>query len=196
MFPYMNEMFALLSTVLLVVGYASYFKTLFSGKTVPHFFTWFVWAVLTGIAFVAQWSDGGGVGSLVMFFTLLVTVYVAIYAFFKGEKDYTRGDWLSLCAAFIGITIWLHTNDALWAVIIITIVDAVSFYPTFRKSYHKPYSENAFTFFTQGMKFIFMIIALENYTWVTVLYPTSLVLINLLFVALLLVRRRQIAMAI
>jgi len=43
-----------------------------------------------------------------------------------------------------------------------------------------------------GLKFVLAIIALENYSLVTWLYPASLVFTNLFFVIMLVVRRRQI----
>ena len=41
------------ATVIGVVGYVPYFRDIFRGTTKPHPFSWFLWALLAGIAFAA-----------------------------------------------------------------------------------------------------------------------------------------------
>lgn len=88
--------------------------------------------------------------------------------------------------------LWAITDSPLTAVILITIIDALGFAPTFRKAYHKPQEETMITFVLSAVKFVIAIAALSNYSTVTVLYPASLVLMNGLFVAMLIVRRKQL----
>lgn len=64
--------------------------------------------------------------------------------------------------------------------------------PTIRKSYHKPHEETLVHYVLAGLKFVFAIFALDNYTLVTWLYPASLVAANLFFVFMLMVRRRKL----
>lgn len=76
--------------------------------------------------------------------------------------------------------------------ILITVIDTLGFAPTFRKAYHKPQEETLITFALSAVKFVISIVALSNYSTVTVLYPASLVLMNGLFVAMLIIRRKQL----
>jgi len=187
-----HETLAVIAIILTLAGYFQYFRTMFAGKTKPHMFSWLIWATLTAIAYFAQVSDGAGPGSWVTGLSAGISFFIAGYAFFYGEKTITRGDWLTFIAAIAAIPVWLITDNPLWSVIIITIIDALGFYPTFRKSWMKPYDETMFHYIMAGTKFILATMALSNVTIITALYPLSLVLMNFVFVALLIVRRRAL----
>ena len=190
----MLEYKAILGTTAVIIalaGYVLYFRDIFRGRTKPHAFSWLVWASLTGIAFFGQIFDKGGAGAWVTGFTAVVSFVIFFLALHKGEKDITSSDKWSFFGAGIALALWYLTSSPLGSVILITIIDALGFYPTFRKSYHKPHEETMLTFSLSGLKFVIAIIALQNYSVVTYLYPASLVLMNFIFVGLLLVRKRQ-----
>ena len=188
----MKTALGLIATAMALVSYIPYFRNIFAGRTKPHAFSWLVWGTLTAIAFVGQVSEGAGPGAWVTGFTAFISFFIFVAALRQGEKNIALSDWLSLAGAGIALVLWWVTSGPLLAVILITLIDALGFYPTFRKSYHKPHEETALTFAISGLKFVVAIIALENLTVVTWLYPASLVLMNGLFVAMLLVRRRQL----
>lgn len=182
----------ILATGIAFYAYIPYFIDIFKGKTKPHSFSWLVWALLTGIAFFAQVFDNAGPGAWVTGFTAAVSVVILVLAFFKGEKNITRSDWMSLLGAGVSMLLWWITDSPLLTVILITIIDALGFYPTFRKSYHKPHEETLITYLLSGLKFVFAIIALENYSVITWLYPASLILMNGAFVVMLAIRRKHL----
>jgi len=182
----------IIATVMAFVSYIPYIRNMLSGKTKPHAFSWLVWGTLTAIAFVGQVSEGAGPSAWVTGFTACVSFFIFVTALWTGEKDIAKSDWLSLVGAGIAMLLWWATSDPLIAVILITLIDALGFFPTFRKSYHKPYEETAITFAISGLKFVIAIIALENLTPTTWLYPASLVFMNGIFVIMLLIRRKQV----
>lgn len=188
----MKTALGIIATVMAFVSYIPYIRNMLTGKTKPHAFSWLVWGTLTAIAFVGQVSEGAGPGAWVTGFTACVSFFIFITALKTGEKDIAKSDWLSLAGAGIAMLLWWATSDPLIAVVLITLIDALGFYPTFRKSYHKPYQETAVTFAISGLKFVVAIIALENLTPTTWLYPASLVLMNGIFVIMLLIRRKQV----
>jgi hypothetical protein len=183
---------AVISIVMTLVGYSYYFKDIFAGKTKPHAYSWLVWASLTAIAFGGQVSDNAGPGAWVTAVTAAVSFIIFGLALKIGEKDITKSDKLNLAAAGIALLVWFFTKDPLLSVIIITIVDFLGFFPTIRKSYFRPYEETLIHYVLAGLKFVLAIIALENYTLVTWLYPASLVAANLFFVVMLIIRRKKI----
>lgn len=188
----MKTALGIIATVMAFVSYIPYIRNMLSGKTKPHAFSWLVWGTLTAIAFVGQVSEGAGPGAWVTGFTACVSFFIFVTALRTGEKDIAKSDWLSLVGAGIAMLLWWATSDPLIAVILITLIDALGFFPTFRKSYHKPYEETAITFAISGLKFVIAIIALENLTPTTWLYPASLVFMNGIFVIMLLIRRKQV----
>ena len=176
-----------------LISYVPYFRNIFSGRTKPHAFSWFVWAILTGIAFAAQVVEHGGAGAWVTGFTAFICFVVFLLALYKGKRDFPLFDWLCLVSAFVAMGLWWYAKDPTGSVILITITDALAFLPTFRKGYYKPREETATTFALSATKFFVALFALEAFTFVTVLYPASLVIMNGAFVVLLCVRRKKLA---
>jgi hypothetical protein len=117
---------------------------------------------------------------------------IVVIAIKRGEKNITRSDRLNLVGAGLALVLWFVTSGPLLSVILITIVDFLGFMPTIRKSYNKPHEETLIHYVLAGLKFVLAIIALDNYTVVTWLYPASLVVANLAFVFMLVVRRRKL----
>lgn len=188
----MKTLLGITATLLALYSYIPYFRDIFAGKTKPHAFSWLVWFLLTAIAFAAQVKDDGGAGAWVTGFTAIIAFIIFITAITRGEKSITKSDWLCLVGSFLAMGLWAITDSPLTAVILITIIDALGFAPTFRKAFHKPQEETLITFALSAVKFVIAIAALGNYSAVTVLYPASLVLMNGLFVVMLIIRRKQL----
>ncbi|MBN8549007.1 MAG: hypothetical protein J0M12_06810 [Deltaproteobacteria bacterium] len=180
------------AALIAVAAYIPYFRDIFLGKTKPHAFSWLIWALLCGIGFAGQLADQGGAGSWITGLTSVACFAVFVLALFRGERDVTRGDWCCLFFSLAAIPLWILTESPLWSMILITIIDTVGFIPTFRKSYYKPEQETAVTYTLSSVKFLLAIVALNNYSIVTVLYPASLVLINGAFVVMVYVRRAML----
>lgn len=184
---------AVVSVIMTLVGYSFYLRDIFANKTKPHAYSWLVWASLTAIAFFGQLSDNAGPGAWVTATTAMISFIIFGLAITKGERNITRSDKLNLAGAGLALLIWFFTNDPVFSIILITIVDFLGFIPTIRKSYHKPQEETLIHYVFAGLKFVLAIIALDNYTITTWLYPASLVAANLLFIPMLIIRRRQLA---
>jgi len=191
----MTELQSLLgaaATIIGIVGYIPYFWNIFLGKTKPHAFSWLVWTVLTGIAFAAQLSENAGAGAWVTGATVIACFLIFVLALIKGQKTFPSFNWVSLVVAGISLLLWRLTNDPTLSIIMIAIVDAVGYLPTFRKGYRRPNDETATTFALSSLKFIPALFALETHSIATWFYPASLVLMNGAFVVMLLIRRQQI----
>ena len=186
----MKTFLGILAIVIGVYSYIPYFRDIFAGKTKPHAFSWFVWFLLTGIAFFAQASDGGGAGAWVTGFTALVAFAIFVAALRVGRKNIAPVDWFFLVGSLTSLGLWAVTKNPVGSIILITIIDMLAFIPTFRKSYHKPTEETAITYALSAMKFAVGLAALDTVSVTTALYPFSLVITNGLFVAMVLWRRR------
>lgn len=187
---------AVISIVMTIAGYFYYFRDIFAGKTKPHAFSWLVWGLLTAIAFAGQVAGNGGAGAWVTLVTAVISLIIFFLALTKGEKEITRFDWYNLSGAGFALVLWVLTDNLLYSVILITVIDFLGFLPTIRKSIKKPYEETLIHYFFAGTKFLLAIIALENYSLITWLYPASLVFANLGFAVMLIVRRKQLDTAI
>lgn len=180
------------AVIVAIVSYVPYFRNIFAGKTKPHAFSWLIWGLLNGIAFAGQVHDKGGAGSWSVGLTAAALFAIFLLALKNGEKDIRPFDWFCLIGAAASLVLWAVTSDPLLSIILITVIDALGFLPTVRKSYLKPYQETLVTFALSTFKYLLVVLALERYTWVTTLFPVSLVIMNGLFVVMVLIRRRQV----
>jgi hypothetical protein len=190
-----NEWWALASVIFAVASYPPYIVSMLRGKTRPHVFSWLIWALLNTIAAFAQHAEGAGPGSWAMFFSAFICLTIALIALHSGEKKITRSDSASFIAALATIPLWLATSDPLWSVILIVIIDTVGgYYPTFRKSFSKPRQEDLACYVIANAKHICSLLAVNTVSVTTVLYPGWIVLMNTLFVAFALWRRRALSL--
>ncbi len=82
------------------------------------------------------------------------------------------------------------TKDAVLSIILAVAIDTLGFFPTFRKSYLRPFDEPALTYFFGFLSFLLSVGALQAYSLITLFYPLTLVAMNSIFVLFLLVRRK------
>lgn len=185
------EVLGLLAVFLTILGYSFYAAGIKNGKIKPHGFSWLIWAILTGIAFFAQMSDGAGPGAWATGATALGSLIFALIGFSKDSRSYIKKiDYVFFVASLIGLPLWYVTGNPVWSVILITIIDALAFIPSYRKAYLHPFTESVCEKTLNGSKYIFAIFALQNFSITTALYPASLLILNLAFATLLIFRRK------
>ena len=180
----------IVAVVISILGYIPYFRDILSGKTKPHAFSWLVWGVLNAIAFAGQIQGKGGPGMWAVGLTAAALFAIFVLSLVKGEKNIKPFDWICLAGAGVSLLLWAVTNDPLASIILITVVDAFGFLPTVRKAYSKPYQETLVTYEINTVKYLLVVLALQNYTLVTTLFPLAVAIMNALFVAMLIIRRR------
>ena len=186
-----KEIFAALALVLTFVAFIPYLRSIWQQKTRPHVFSWLIWAAGTLIVAIAQWTDGAGVGAWPIAVSGLLTFGVVLLALAKApDMSIVKLDWLFLALALTALPLWFLTSTALSAVIVLTVVDLLGFGPSIRKAYERPGEENITFFAISAVRNGFVIAALENYSWTTVLFPAAVGAACILFVLLIWARRR------
>ncbi len=68
-------------------------------------------------------------------------------------------------------------------------IDALSFLPTVRKSFHKPREENLLPYFASGASFFMSIFLAEEKTLINILYPAVICVVNFSFIGYIYLRR-------
>ncbi len=182
----------LLAALVGIIGYVPYYRGILRGKTKPHPFSWIIFALLTSVVFFGQLTGGAGPGAWVSGVSALGIIGIALLALRKGEKQITPFDWLCFLGAFFGIFFWHATRSPLTAIIIVTLVNAIAFAPTLRTGYGRPHQEVVSFWFLGSLKYFISLFALSTFNITTTIFPLYVVISNVCFVALLLVRRQQI----
>ena len=188
-----KEILGGIAVVIAFISYVPYIRDIFNNKTKPHAFSWLVYSVMTGIAFFGQIVGGGGAGAWVNGLTAIVCFVIFIFGLLKGRANIVFIDWISLLGAVVALIFWFITKGPLLSVILVTIIDALGFFPTFRKSFHKPHEETLITYFLSALKYVFALFALDIFSVVTALFPLYLVFANSAFFIMALIRKRQLS---
>ncbi|MBI4087819.1 hypothetical protein HY418_00340 [Candidatus Kaiserbacteria bacterium] len=175
-----------------LIGFVPYFRDILRGSTKPHPFSWFVWGLVSGVAFFAQLSGGGGIGAWVTGVGALGCFTVAVLALSRGEKRIVALDWWSFMGALAALVLWQLTDNPLSATILVMLTDALASIPTFHKAYLRPQEETVATYAFGTVGFSFGLLGLRSFNLTTVLFPAYVALANAGLVALLLIRRRQL----
>ncbi len=188
------DFFAFSALLLGVVAYIPYIHSVLVEKTKPHMFSWIVWGLLPTIAFFAQSTSGAGKSAWVTLMTGVCCLFIAALAFFKGEKNITRSDWVVFLSSLAIIPIYLTTQNSLLAVSLVATIDTLALIPTLRKSWHKPEEEFLFTYVINGVKWVLAFLALSEVSVTTALYPAVLIFSNGGFALVNILRRRYLAL--
>jgi hypothetical protein len=183
------DLFGIISVVVALVAYPPYLKSVLQKRTKPHVFSWVIWTLLTWIAFAIQVFSGAGPGAWATGFTAFCTTIIAIVSLRHGEKNITRSDWATFIASLLTIPLWIAAKDPTASAILVTVIDCFGFYPTFRKSWHKPHEEFVTTHFLSLIKHALSIFALTTISIPTAFYPAALLVMNILLVGMIAGRR-------
>lgn len=187
-----KEIVGLFAAFLVIVGYIPYIRDTLKKKTLPHAYSWFIWTLETVIIYALQVNAGAGAGSWMNLTIIIISTYIFILSLRNGIGYITKMDTVFLVLSLFSLVLWLVIKQPVLSIILITIVDTLSFIPTVRKSWHKPHSETAFTYELGTVRHGLSMIALQAYNIVTWLNPAAMVFANGLFSLMLEVKKRQI----
>lgn len=182
--------FSAIAIALTLLAFYPFIRAILTGKSRPHVFSWFIWAAVTFTVATAQFAGGAGVGSLPLALSGLLTGGVAVLALCKAaDTSIYRSDWVFLILAFSALPLWWLTADPLSAVIILTAVDLLGFGPSVRKAWSLPHEENAVFFTVGAVRNGFVVLALETFSWTTVLFPAAVGIACAAYVVFVIARR-------
>lgn len=185
-----ETIFAGLALIFMLIRYVFYFTSIYKGETRPHGFSWFVWGVVVGIGALAQLQlDPTGLSGWTLLAVAISCLIIAVLGFWIGEKNITRGDWITFLSALIAIPVWQLTQEPVLAVVIVMTIDILSYYPTMRKTWNEPWTEPALSTFTCAARYFCIMFTVSEPTLSNLIYPGFLMTIDLIF-ALLIVYRR------
>jgi len=167
-----------------------YVKDAIKGKTKPHSFTWFIWALIQSIAFGIQITHEGGVGSFIMFWYALNAAIIFFISLKYAQSTVSRSDYVFLWLALFAIALWLIFDAPLISVLLLILIDILAYIPTVRKSYHTPDEETLLLYFTGNIGLISSLLTLDLWSFVNYGYPLCITLLNFMFIWYVLLRRK------
>lgn len=188
-----KEILTAIAIALTFIVFFPYIRLILLGQTKPHVFSWIIWGITTFVVFLAQLEGKGGVGAWPIGISGIITLFIAFLAYIKrSDIEITKTDWIFFISAMSSLPFWYFSSDPLWAVIILTTVDVFGFAPTIRKTFADPYSESLLFFALFTVRNLVVIMALENYSVTTVLFPAVIAVACLLLITLVAYRRKVV----
>ena len=187
-------LFAFLAIAVSVIRYGTYLWSIYKKETKPHVFSWFNWGLVTGIGAYAQFQLDGGPSAWVLTVVASTCLFIAFVALFVGEKKITRSDWVAFIGALLAVPVWLLTDNPLFALFVVIVIDILSYYPTIRKSWNDPWGEPPVSYFWAGLRYFLALFAVPDPQFSTLLYPLFLMASDWGVALFLIVRRKSKAM--
>jgi len=185
-----KEILSAVAAVLTFVIFLPYIRSIRSGETKPHVFSWVIWGLGTVIVFFAQLAGHAGIGAWPIGLSGVISLYVAWLAHrHRGDASVTRMDWVFLLLALAALPCWLLTVDPLWAVVLLTTSDLLGFGPTYRAAWRRPREERLGFYALAALRNALVILALEHHSLTTVLFPAAVGVGCLVLVAMIAWRR-------
>lgn len=189
-----KELLSAVAIALTLLAFIPYISSIIAGTVRPHVFSWVIWGTTTFVVFLAQLADNGGVGAWPIGVSGVISIFIALLAYLKrADVSITRTDWFFFVSAMSSLPFWYLTSDPLWAVVVLTTVDVLGFGPTVRKAYALPHSESLLFFALFSARNLIVIMALENHTITTVLFPAVIAAACMLLVAMIMYRRSALS---
>ena len=186
----MLEIFGYISALLSIVMIAPYVRDIFTKNTKPERASWFIWTVLTSIAFFSQFAKGATDSLWLSAGQTLAVLIVFLLSIKYGVGGLTKRDMKALIGAAIGLIAWYLTKEPAYALIITIIVDGIGTWLTVIKSYQEPETETLSTFVMSGTSGIFGALAVGSWSFILLAYPAYLIIANYSIAASILLGRK------
>lgn len=192
LFYYWREVFSAIAVLIALYAYLQYMQSIFTWKTEPHIFSWWIWSLTTGIAFFAQVAGWWGWGSAQNGLSFFTCIFFSILAFKYWQKGkFHTIDWWSLILSFLAIGLWFYTKNPFYGSLFAMLADAIGYIPTFRKVWKKPESEPSGYYLLMNIKHGFSLFALSRYTWTTMIFSVSVIVINFGLILVQVIRKQK-----
>lgn len=188
----MKETFAIIASILAIVGNVPYLHDIFKKRVEPHPYTWLVWSLVSCIIFFGQVAKGAGIGAMPTAASEIFTVIIFFFSLQYGFKNIKRIDTLFLIIALLGLIPWILTKDPTISVIIAVGIDLTAFVPTIRKTWIHPETETKMLYSMNVLRHILMLISLQTYNIATTLHSIAMITTNALMTRLIMRKRKEL----
>lgn len=177
-----KTIFAIIASILAIVGNVSYLRDTFRGRVKPHPYTWFVWSIVSMTTFFGGLAKGAGIGALptgiAEAFTIVIFVFSLKYLF-QGKAGQIRSiDNYFLAAALLGLIPWALTKDPTISVVIVVVIDIIAFIPTLRKAWEHPETEKPLLYEMNVSRHVLTLFSLGAYNIATMFHSIAMICTN------------------
>ena len=186
-----------LSVIITVSGYLLYIASMYKNErghlrnVKPHPLSWAMFGFLTLTGWLVQEASGGQAGSWCLGVTGAFCFVIAgvSYVKYRREWSFAWDDWAAVAGGILLFVFYFVTKDTIISATLATGADFILYWPTVKKGWLHPHSDNPLNFAFNSVKCIPALLALTVFSYGTTVYLLMLLMMNGL-VALMLVARR------
>lgn len=193
-----NENFIYLALVFNVLGNLSYLIAVLKGRAKPNKVTWFLWALAPLIGYAAQVTEGVGISSLMTFAVGFGPLLVFFASFLNRKAEWKITSFDLFCGFFsiLALVLWAITKDAVLALILSILADAVACIPTLIKSWYYPETEEYKAYLFAGVSAFITILTIKSWTFTTYAFPVWILGICIVFTILIKFKPRKVSLKV
>ncbi|MEL7115992.1 MAG: hypothetical protein AAGP08_10435 [Pseudomonadota bacterium] len=182
------------AAVIATLAYVPYLKDTLAGRTQPQRASWFIWSVLSSLAFLSQihegataslWFAGAQCGATVVI--LLASVRYGVGGLVN------RRDCMLLTIAAGGLALWALTDTAAYALAVTIGVSLVGGIATIEKAYIAPESETMATWVLSSLAALCALISVGRLDPVLLAYPVYLLVLKGAVITAIVIGRERLA---
>ncbi len=145
---------------------AAYVVSVFQKKVQPHVLSWLLWGILQAIVAVVQYYSQAGAAVWVTALAGANCFFIAALAlFYYGERNITLSDKAFFGLALSIVPFWVLTKSPVPAAVLVAVIDALGYGPTFRKSYASPHQENVYIWGANCLSNVLTLFAIEQFSF-------------------------------
>ena len=187
--------FVFLGALLSIVGSVRHAWLTVRGRTQPNRVSWFLWAAVPIIGFLAQLDEGVGLPA-VLTLSIGVGPLIVFFASFVNPHSMwrlTRFDLWCGALAVVALLIWWGLGEAATAVLFAVAADAAAAIPTVRKAWRAPATESPVVYVLSGLNGVIALLTIREWNPATYAFPVYIVcLTTILTVLIVRLRPRSI----
>jgi hypothetical protein len=171
--------FGILAGILPLVAAIPYIRDILARKSKPNVVSWSIWTVVVLIVVVGQFAEGLSwsvavvIGSTIQNFIILF-----LCALGYGYKEFRRVDQVCLALAILAIILWVATADALVAILLAILADAIAYIPTYAKILRDPKSETYSFWGTLISADFLAVLSVSRPTLANLSFPVAYIVLN------------------
>ena len=88
----MKLSFAVIASVLAIIGNVPYLIDVYKRRVEPHAYTWFIWSIVSCVIFFGQVAKGAGVGAIPTAASEVFTILIFFFSLKNGFKHVRKID--------------------------------------------------------------------------------------------------------
>jgi len=188
----LNPNFAILGSLIALLGCATYAWDTIKGTTSPNRVGWSLWAIAPLVAFAAEVSQGVKLQSLITFaagfgpLLVLLASLVDKKAFWKIKPF----DWYCAGFSLLALLLWWKTGKGDLAILFAIFADLLACLPTATKAYTNPETESANAFLAGVIGVVITLFTIQEWSFANCAFPIYLLSANASIAGIIIIRSR------